>query len=76
MADGGIMVATQGAMFDHEGQRVFLVAGKTTVREGHPILKGRENLFKPLVPDFEVEDPPEKQSAARKPPARSGGKQQ
>lgn len=55
MADGRIMIATQGAMFDYEGQKVFIVEGKTTAREGHPVLKGREGLFKPLVPEFEIE---------------------
>lgn len=76
MTEGAILVAKTGAMFDYEGQKVFLVAGRTTVREGHPVLKGREHLFRPLKVDFEMEDPPQKQPAARKPPARGGGKQQ
>lgn len=57
MAQGGVLVATASAMFDYEGQRVILAEGVTTVREGHPILEGRERLFKPLVPTFEVQEP-------------------
>jgi hypothetical protein len=30
----------------------------TTVRVGHPMLKGREELFSPLVVDYEVEEQP------------------
>jgi hypothetical protein len=50
--DDTILVAhTAFAMSDgrvvHRGQ---------TVRVGHPILKGRESMFSPLVVDFEVDD--------------------
>lgn len=76
MADGAILVAREGAMLEYEGRRVFLNAGKTTVREGHPILKGREHLFEPLAVDFEVEQDAgdtgtaQKQTRGRKPAAR------
>lgn len=83
MADGAILVAEQGAMFNFEGQKVFLVAGQTTVREGHPILKGHEHLFKPLKVDFEVEQDqgkdagsPKQASRARKPAARGDDSEQ
>jgi hypothetical protein len=70
MAEGKILVATTSATFDHEGRRIWLRQGRTTAREGHPILKGRENLFKPLEVDFEVTEKP-----AAKPQARVGGQQ-
>lgn len=53
MADREIYVAREGAVFEVDGTPVFIQQG-TTARAGHPILKGREHLFEPLVPDFEV----------------------
>lgn len=38
----------------------------TTVRVGHPILKGLETLFEPLVVDFEHVPPPSNRHSARK----------
>jgi hypothetical protein len=64
MAEGAILVAAESAMFDHDGQRVFITAGKTTAREGHPILKGREKLFRPFTVDFEL---PSKDSSPARP---------
>lgn len=54
MADGAILVATKNVLTDFDGRRVILRRGVTTVREGHPLLKGRESLFEPLVPEFEL----------------------
>lgn len=78
MADGRILVAATSATFTFEGRKVFLAQGRTMVREGHPILEGREGLFKPLVIDFEVEQEKKQDSGSsakqtssrgRKPPA-------
>lgn len=60
MADSGILVARESVMFDFEGRRVFIREGTTTVRAGHPVLKGHEGLFIPLVPTFELPDAAEK----------------
>jgi len=60
MASGGILVALQSAFFTHEGQPVTVIQGRTTVREGHPILRGRENLFGPIGVDYELPSAPAK----------------
>lgn len=67
MADGAILIAAESAMFDFEGRRVFITAGKTTAREGHPVLKGREKLFRPLEVDFDLPDGGSKPPAPAKP---------
>lgn len=51
-----IMVATSTFLFEHNGVLKHVPQG-TTVRVGHPILKGREDLFHPLVVDYEIEQP-------------------
>jgi hypothetical protein len=68
MADGAILIATTSALIPYEGREVCIAGGRTTAREGHPILAGREGLFRVLVPDYEVEQPPAKPEPARKPP--------
>lgn len=55
MADD-ILVALRSEMFDFDGRRVLVSAGRTTVRAGHPLLTGHGDLFGPLVPDYEVGD--------------------
>lgn len=62
MAEGAILVAAESAMFEFGGRKVFLVQGRTTVRDGHPILKGREKLFRLLAVDFETEQNRERDS--------------
>lgn len=48
-----LYVGKEPATFDFEGAPVFI--GPTiVVRAGHPILKGREDLFKPLVVHYDV----------------------
>lgn len=78
MAQGAILVATMSVLFDYEGQRVVLAEGVTTAREGHPVIKGREHLWKPLAVDFETgaQDPPKAPAAKGQQPAqpRSGQK--
>lgn len=54
-----ILVARDSAAFeDAAGTPVFIHKGMTA-RAGHPVLKGREYLFEPLVPDYELPDEPE-----------------
>lgn len=59
--EGSIMIATTSALIPFAGREVCIAGGRTTVREGHPILKGREHMFRVLVPDYEVEAPPAKE---------------
>lgn len=50
-----ILIATDSFSKRYEGADHSFVAGTTRVREGHPILKGIEHLFKPVDAHYEVE---------------------
>lgn len=50
-----VYVATASFEAFVDGERVLVQRGKTRVREGHPILTGREHLFAPQTVRFEVE---------------------
>lgn len=52
---GGILVARDSSLVTFEGREVYIIAGTTTVREGHPILDSYGEMFVPLVPSYEVE---------------------
>lgn len=52
---GRIFVAKESFSFDQDGATVMVTAGRTRVREGHPILAGKEQFFEELVVDYEVE---------------------
>lgn len=58
MAQGAVLVARMSAKFSWEGQPVFIAEGRTTIREGHPILAEHGDLFKPLVLTYETDEPP------------------
>src|ERR1700744_4218097 len=54
MAEGQILIAHTSAMvLDEQGKRTWIIKGHTTAREGHPILEGREHMFRPLKVHFE-----------------------
>lgn len=54
---GKIYVAISSAVLDTEdGGRASITAGVTRVREGHPILRGRESMFKEIDVHFDIED--------------------
>lgn len=53
MADD-ILVAKATTQIHYEGKRLIITAGKTTARQGHPILEQYGDLFEPLRPDFDV----------------------
>lgn len=64
----GLYVGKEPATFEHEGAPVFI--GPTiVVRAGHPIMKGREHLFAPLVVHFDLPEQaePAKTAKAAKP---------
>lgn len=54
-ADRTIYVAMATILTPIEGRDIMLVAGRTTVRAGHPLLDAHPALFTPMVPDYEVE---------------------
>lgn len=68
-----IYVATETFSADVDGTPQVIQKGITRVRRGHPLLKGREDLFAPidLHVDYEVEQataaPGEKRGAADQP---------
>lgn len=52
---GHIYVAKESFSTEVDGVPVQIHAGRTRVREGHPIMAGREHLFELLTVDYEVE---------------------
>lgn len=71
-SESGLYVGKEPATFEHEGAPVF-IGPSIVVRAGHPIMKGREGLFAPLVIHYDVpesaEDEP-KAAAAKPGPGR------
>lgn len=55
MADD-IYIATETVLTNHEGNEVYIVAGQTTVRAGHPLMRGRAALFAPLKVTYDLGD--------------------
>lgn len=52
-----IYVANTDALVVLDDVHYPIVKGVTTVREGHPLLDGREALFGPIVPVYDLPDP-------------------
>ena len=50
---GDMFVATDSFTADLDGTPVAVVRGVTRVRAGHPLLQGREALFKRIEPHYE-----------------------
>lgn len=59
-----IYVAKQSAVLMFEGRKTFITGGRTTVREGHPILESHGGLFEPLQVTFDHDRPVESATAA------------
>jgi hypothetical protein len=64
MMSQDILVANVTASLKYNGQRVCLVAGKTLVRADDPIVKGREDMFRPLAVGYLAGGPVEQATAA------------
>lgn len=68
-AGGAIFQARESFSTILDGAPIAVVGGHTRVREGHPLLKGREHLFEPLTVDYDVEQataaPGEKRGAKK-----------
>lgn len=70
MAKGDLWVAKDSGMIVVDGERFFIHKGETRVADGHPMLKGNEDLFEKLTATFTVEDttarPTQKRTAPKK----------
>jgi len=55
MASSDIYIARQSFATEIDGQSVIVQKGTTRVRAGHPLLKGREELFELLTVQYDVE---------------------
>lgn len=53
MAEPDLYVGKEPAMFDFEGSPVF-IGPSVVVRAGHPLMKGREDLFVPLHVHYDL----------------------
>ena len=75
MPDDTIYVATRTFVTTLDGKRVMVNRGKTRVRHGHPLLKGREHLFSPIGVHYDVEQatkaPGEKRPIRKKTTAKA-----
>lgn len=45
---GRVFVARESGSAEVDGEQYSFVKGVTRVREGHPLLKGREHVFSPV----------------------------
>lgn len=52
---GGIYVPNQSAVVTLNGEPVFVEAGVTRIRAGHPLLDGNEDLFSLVSDDVDYE---------------------
>jgi len=70
MPNNDVYVANQSFSCKLDGQEVIVNRGKTRVRHGHPLLKGREHLFSPIGVHYDVEQatqaPGEKRAVRKK----------
>jgi hypothetical protein len=57
-----LYVGKESMTFEFGGVPVF-IGPNTVIRAGHPIMRGREDLFTPLVVHYDVE--PEEPKAAK-----------
>lgn len=55
MADTDLYIARESAITNVDGEDIVIQAGRTVVRAGHPLLKGRESMFQPLYVHYDVE---------------------
>jgi hypothetical protein len=59
-----LYIGKEPATFDFAGAPVF-IGPSIVVRAGHPIMKGREDLFTPLVIHYDVEPAAEQTTTAK-----------
>ena len=63
---GRIFVALKTSVIHIDGKAHVVHKGVTRVREGHPLLEGREEMFAPIDCDYEVEEARAKPGRPRK----------
>jgi hypothetical protein len=71
---GEILIATETVLTTFDGADVYITAGQTTARAGHPILKGREAMFTPVQVTWDMPEPEQKAPARAAPPAPAAKK--
>lgn len=49
-----LVTPTVSAVLDYDGHRVRFIKGVTLIEVGHPILRGRQHLVRPVRVDFPV----------------------
>ena len=54
MTGGKVLVASQSFVLWDAGRMVRFRRNRTTIREGHPLLVGNEQRFRPQKVDFDV----------------------
>ncbi len=67
MSETDLLMCKDGFTCDYLGQPVFVNAGDV-IRAGHPVLRGREQFFVPLIVKFDHAPPA---APARAEPART-----
>lgn len=72
----GLYVAKTSFVTVLDGQRITVTKGKTRVRAGHPLLEGREHLFRSVEDgvQFEVETARQEPVVPPAPPAPEPGR--
>lgn len=65
-AEPGILQCTTAFATTVDGRK-YVLRGGDTVREGHPVVKGREVYFAPLTVDYELPEKPQKPAKNEKP---------
>lgn len=58
-AEPGILVATSAFAATVDG-RNYVIRRGDTIRDGHPLVKGRENHFAPFTISYELPEKPQK----------------
>jgi len=56
--NGEIFVARESFATELDGVPISVFGGVTRVRAGHPLLKGREQMFEPITVHYDVDDQP------------------
>lgn len=64
---GKILVASQSFVLWDAGRMLRFRRNRTTIREGHRLLEGNEERFKPLSVDFDIESRPTVQAVSPTP---------
>lgn len=63
---GQVFEAIESFTVEIDGVKHIVRADTTRVREGHPLLNGREHLFRPLTVQYDIEAATDAPGEARK----------